>query len=1101
MKKTYNLQGKLKWFDELNPTQVEAVLERQAGLVVTAGAGCGKTRTLVARYLSLLGEGLDPRSMAAITFTEKAAREMRSRVRSALSELVKAAENPEERYFWAALEVRMDAARIGTIHSLCAEILRFHPAEALLDPLFEVMDEGLTAVLRAHIVEDTLAWLADQEQLSRLFSFFSLRRLQDLLLRLLERRLDVQMLSAVEINPSKLLADSLDLFLQDKTVLELLAELKSLSEEGLLAEDAGDKLQAQIEGLLSRWPLDISAPLEQALRLFELRREFMGLRAGKKTSRAKEALRLLRDSYDLILSPWLGGAKSSDEAPERALEELYPQITAALIKVFERIERVYKNELSRRRMLDFDDLEQKTLELLQDPQVQCRWQAEFKYLLVDEFQDTNERQRRIFELLSAEEQKGKLFFVGDERQSIYRFRGADVSVFAQVREDIRRQGGRALNLDATFRSHADLLQGLGDLLQPVMGLAPDALSLQDPQRLFDVRYFPLAPQREKPRQNVKSPYVEFILGEGEDSRIGRQIAARALALRLQKLKELGEIRDWEDVALLFRASGGFEVYEEALAEAEVPYVTVAGSGFYERPEVRDLLNMLRALSSPQDDLLLAGFLRSPALGLSDEALYRLRWQDGHKQPLLAALQTNTQGLSEEDQKRAAFALEVLERFLPLADRLPAADLLQRLVNDLNYQAILAAGKERLSRNLEKLLEDARASGLVRLRDFLDYLESVRAVGVREGEASLESRGAVQLLTIHKSKGLEFKIVVLADAARRLGRGADPFYLFPECGLGVNPDNLSASPLVYRIAAQMDAERAEAEEKRLLYVALTRAREKVILSGHVGERMGDSYLKRVLEGVLEDGLQGLGAYRDRAETWQSLKLGDGREAALLVSRDLPQAGERVAIEPDYLPYQEQAEQAGLVPLYLPIPAAQPQKAENKAANSDKEELALLSGSLFHRAAQSWLPPGDERLRWVFYTAAQAGSLSGPQDRERAIRRAEKLYETFYASDFRRELEGYRRRHEVPCLVEGEAGEPQQGYIDLLCRTDQGWLLVEFKTDHIADAAGLEKAQEMYAGQIQGYKSAVEKQVGQGKLKACFCWLDYQGEIRVEEAGAV
>ena len=218
--------------------------------------------------------------------------------------------------------------------------------------------------------------------------------------------------------------------------------------------------------------------------------------------------------------------------------------------------------------------------------------------------------------------------------------------------------------------------------------------------------------------------------------------------------------------MLFRASGGFEVYEEALAEAGVPYVTVAGSGFYERPEVRDLLNMLQALSNPQDDLLLAGFLRSPALGLSDEALYRLRWKEGQKRPLLYGLQNDLDELNEPDRRRASFALQILETFIPLANRLPAADLLQQLVNALDYQSVLAAGKERLTRNLEKLLEDARASGLVRLRDFLDYLDSVRTVGVREGEASLESRGALQLLTIHKSKGLEFKIVVLADAARR-----------------------------------------------------------------------------------------------------------------------------------------------------------------------------------------------------------------------------------------------------------------------------------------------------------------------------------------------
>jgi ATP-dependent helicase/nuclease subunit A len=207
----------------------------------------------------------------------------------------------------------------------------------------------------------------------------------------------------------------------------------------------------------------------------------------------------------------------------------------------------YQAALRERQAVDFDDLEAGALDLLRQPAIAAHWQVRIEAVLVDEFQDTNHRQREIVQSLCGGE-PGRLFVVGDARQNIYRFRGADVTVFTNLQEQNRRRGGLVLDLDRTFRAHASLLDAAGGLLASVMGDQPD------PERPFFVPFSPLDPQRKTPRTGCLTPYVECWLGVGENSESGRQAAARALAGRLREMHHSGEIRSWDEVTLLFRAS-------------------------------------------------------------------------------------------------------------------------------------------------------------------------------------------------------------------------------------------------------------------------------------------------------------------------------------------------------------------------------------------------------------------------------------------------------------------------------------------------------------------------------------------------------------------
>ncbi|MCJ7677303.1 MAG: UvrD-helicase domain-containing protein, partial [Anaerolineales bacterium] len=817
---------------------VDPIRHRGQDIIVTAGAGSGKTRTLVERYLSHLEEGWGPRELLAITFTEKAAREMRNRIRQKVTERAGASSTPEERERWIELQSGMDAARIGTIHGLCAEILRAHPAEAAVDPGFEVADEGWSAALKTQAVEDALAWTVGNRDAAPLFAAFEAASLGRVLAFLMQRRLDVLALltgSAEERSGRvrEAVAAELARFLGNAGVAGAVGTLRELQSSGSLEGDAGERLGAQVEGLLDGWQAMETAlaegqAFEAAAALHGLRRNSMGLTLGRKGSESKRCIEALRSAYTESVNGWLGGDGAKDPAPDPALEERVAEELPRLQALFGKANELYAGALRRESALDFDDLEQGALDLLERPEVAGRWSGALRAVLVDEFQDTNDRQRRIVEALCGGE-AGKLFVVGDAQQSIYRFRGADVTVFRDLGEDIEVRGGVRVEIPVTYRSHTELLTCLHDVLRPILG--------EETAEAYRVPYRPLEADRKEPRTGIRPPHIEIVLGIGEGAAEARPTAAAVLAERLSQLRHEGQIRAWDEVALLFRASTGFPAYEDALQEWGIPFVTVAGRGFYDRPEIRDVLNLLHAVAEPQDDLALAGFLRSPAIGLSDATLYLLRWRGERAVPLRQALSGDLDALHPEDRERVERARQVLEGFEPLADRLPVAELLKGLIDRLDYRAVLAASHSRLWRNLDKLLDDAQASRIVRVREFLDYVRTLRDTGVREAEAPADAGGAVRLMTIHKAKGLEFDIVVLADASRQTRGSSEAAYLFPEVGLAVQPDRIEGSSLGYSLARWVDARQSQAEEDRLLYVAATRAREKWIVSGHITSARG------------------------------------------------------------------------------------------------------------------------------------------------------------------------------------------------------------------------------------------------------------------------
>jgi ATP-dependent helicase/nuclease subunit A len=1108
-----------------SPEQAPAVRERGRDIVVTAGAGTGKTRTLVARYLSLVAEGLPLRSVVAITFTRKAAREMRNRVREQIRSYL---ERPDlsaaEGNRWQSLYAELDAARIGTIHSLCGEILRGHPAEAGVDPRFELLDEGQASILLRRVTDGALAWAADQEGLVGLFALLGEGTLRGTLETMLGRRLEVETCLADLPDPlwphwQTWLLKPVRAFVEDAGIQADFEELLAVRDEGALAqaEAAGDKLAAPLRSLLARWEEIVDCRArgdwpEILAGLPSLRKQMalVGQAKNWQSRDPRPIIRELRTRYDGELKTWLG--KGIDLAHEQRLAEAVPALQALYEHAAARYERL-KGE---RQALDFDDLEAGALALLQsNAAVRARWQGEIQALLVDEFQDTNGRQRDMVALLNAD--RGRLFIVGDAKQSIYRFRGADVVVFRGEREQIEQRGGAALSLETSYRAHRDLVAGLNALLRPVLGQEAD------PERPWAEPFAPLRHYREEPRPGFVEPHVELHLSVGPKSGGALNRAAGALAGRIVELVS-GAPLTYGDFAILCRASTSFSAYEDALERAGVPYLTVAGRGFYGRPEIRDLLNALQALADPTDDLALAGLLRSPALALSDIALYHLsRKRTEANVCLWDVLVQGLAGesLSDRDRPNARRAAGIISRLHDQVGRISVADLLKAFLDATDYRAaLIQAGQIRGARNVSKLLADAHASGIVGVGEFLEYVTGLRDSGTREGEARATTEGAVQIMSVHAAKGLEFPVVIIGDVTRGSWGSGD---LLIDPGLGLLlpvRDEQRQYPAIYRLGKARSDDQEEAESDRLLYVAATRAREKLILSGCIDlnkdgsvRKLGGWLGRLAGEGGLDlEGLplaynqEGAGAHHldlqiestpvactvyEPGHAWDLRPLEDGIEPEIVVPLPPPllapvlpgaeQVDQRLA-EQDRFPVQR---------VWRIVPAVRRPRAP-----------AWVVGSVVHEALAAWRFPAGPDFdfhRWVEARAREYG-LTDRRQLDDAVRQARQLLRRFRSHPLFTEMDrADRRLHEVPYSLVVD-GQVESGIIDALYQRDGLWTIVEFKTDRVKDRSELERVlvDEGYAAQAQRYVTAADRLLGETP-QSILCMLNYGGSVHLHGLG--
>ncbi|HET6438763.1 MAG TPA: UvrD-helicase domain-containing protein [Anaeromyxobacter sp.] len=844
----------------------EALFALSGPTAVSAGAGSGKTTALVELLLRLMdgratGSSCAPAELVAITFTEKAADELRERVRRAV---VKAAAGSagEERRAWLLRLGELHRLGAGTIHGYCGRLLREHAPEAGLDPEFEVVDEERAFAWQgAAAREAVVAALDAGRPLARELVAApggGTRALSGFIVALARERATRGEEGPLPAGPDHGAA-------VEGARRELLRAAEALcagraEASGPAALTLVDLVAAALSALR---PADRDGPLTPAVlgRLEAVARAA----SGKKGRLA--ALAAARDSVARAGEAFLLAAADALAAPQRA------ELAALLGDA----ERRYAARKAAARAVDFDDLLLRARSLLRgDPALRGELRGGLRAFLVDEFQDVNPVQQSIFELLCGEEGPGPgpvLVAVGDLKQSIYRFRGADVAVFTRL---IRRLGageGRVLHLSENHRSSPALLDLVNAVseraLQPPAGEVPrdDEIAFRPEDRLL-----PRRPEGARPACEI------LVDGEGGKAAERRGREAAALAARIRQLVAGGSglyvrERDPEggkervrpprlgEVAVLFRRLTQLAPYERALREAGIPFRLARGGGFYQASEVRDVGELLAALSDPEDALALAALLRSPACAVSDGTLFLLARLGLSRLPRLSFAELDreltalagAEGVSRGERERLARLLAVFGELHAVRDRLRVQDLLLRAIEALDLDAALLAGPdgERRAANLEKVVAlSARfAEGGGTVAEFAAHLRSMAARPPREPEAALEATDAVALLTVHQAKGLEWPVVFVPDLGSRPPAEVRQVMLDGEgrlCSALLDPAR--EEPLLSgSLLAAREAERraAAAESRRLLYVALTRARDHLVLSG---EGSGDTWRRLVEEAL-------------------------------------------------------------------------------------------------------------------------------------------------------------------------------------------------------------------------------------------------------------
>ena len=514
---------------------------------------------------------------------------------------------------------------------------------------------------------------------------------------------------------------------------------------------------------------------------------------------------------------------------QAALDELATRDRDLLQALLEGYERAYGDAKRRESALDFEDLQLVARDLLRGhPDVRREESWRFRAIMVDEFQDTNRLQCELVDLL-AEDGEGELFFVGDEFQSIYGFRHADVGVFRER----RAQAGDVIPLTRNYRSRPEVLAAVNHLF------AAD----------FGDEFQPLTASGDFPDPVFGTPVELLVTDKSAYADSGmhwRRAEARHIARRVKELVDSGAATAGQ-IVVLFAAGTDAEWYEEELREAGLPTHRATGRGYFGQQQVADVLAYLRLLHNRYDDEALVTILASPLVGVSNDSLVLLR-RAAPRRPLFTGVE---RGLPPDLSARDAQLFRAfLQRFARLASssaRLPLEQLCERIVAEHDYDlAVLAQwdGRRRYA-NLRKLARLARAYEELRgpdIEGFVRFVRDQEAVGARELEAVAEEEGsdAVRLLTIHAAKGLEFDVVVVADAGRdRAAPSADEILARPDgrFGFRVADPATGARRGAFAYEEVREAERLddEAERRRLYYVAMTRARERLVVAGSVDGR--------------------------------------------------------------------------------------------------------------------------------------------------------------------------------------------------------------------------------------------------------------------------
>ena len=1069
-----------------------AAVDPTQNVVLEASAGTGKTRVLVDRYVNLLRAGVDPRNILAMTFTRKAAAEMRERIVRTLRDV--ADRSPEDAARWHQLRDRLTDIAISTIDAFCLSLLREFPLEADLDPAFDVADDTEIPRLVEESLDEALricrARAREREEIALLFAQLGESRLRAGLSALLERRVvaaavlrrvttagprDLTLAQACRTGRDRIagvlasLPGGLDAFLDSGPVRHpryqvLAADIRRLwhpaSEEGGGAPGAS-ALKGAIDRLRAYVFTKAGTPRKRAPN------EYPAAFHADPASRTRH--------WDIAM----GAAPALEDAMLAFRRDLNAILSRAVWQVFGIASDRYRRTLETRGVLDFSELLVRARLLLgnMDEFARSRYLLENRYhhVLVDEFQDTSRAQWELVSLLVRAWGEGlglaaeaplppSIFVVGDRKQSIYGFRDADVSVLdeaAAAVDTLRPSGTARRSITHSFRSVPALLSFVNDLFTDI---AAGSEQRRDAFGYGERDAFP----------------VGAGAGDAGDAPLGviasddvRKCAA-AVASEIARLAAVAQVRDKQtgelrpirpaDIAILFRSRASHREFEEALDARRIPAYVYSGLGFFDADEIKDVVALLRFLADPSSDLRAAAFLRSRFVRLSDPGLQRL--SPGLAAALTAAAPpAGGARLDAEDRNVIERLRTSLAEWTDLSDRVPPADLLDRVLADSAYaheirgsRSIAARENLKKIRGLVRRLQNSGYLTLGRLADHLDRLSTGD-----ESNAVVDAVDAVNLMTVHGAKGLEFPVAFIVNLSRGSGGPRAPIRVAAHA----EPEDAVAVGDFESAFDADEAAREREESKRLLYVALTRARDRLYLVSKTDGgalRPGKGSLGEVLPASIRTliGAASAGHVDGATVEWRA---SGGASHVFRVA--VPAAGgDRGETVPFAAAGAGVGAASGLADDFLPIAdtAARVRRAVTssrkappgraRSSRGASRDGGVLLGRVVHRMFQAGVR-GDvpqAELSAFARRVVPADEAPAGGDLERLAADAARTFAALWSNpDLRDAVDGADCYYEVPVsalAAPDEAGGGAvvlRGAIDCLaCRPDGRVIVLEFKT---------------------------------------------------------
>ena len=1071
-------------------------MDPRRNIVLEASAGTGKTSVLVGRYVNLLRAGVDPANILAVTFTRKAATDMRSRIVGALRDEAHGSDEGRER--WHALRDRLGEIAISTIDAFCLSLLREFPLEAGLEPGFGMADETETPRIMEHALDHALRVSSRMAQrnpdVALVLAQIGQRRLRTGLAYLLTRRLVAPATLRRFLDGSRALsaeAVCTDLVQRLRKVLDgVSGGLERFLTDGPVGHPRFTMLAHDLRRLSALHGTDggaVRSLLERVQEYFltqagEPRQRLTGFQAGHfPTSRAKDrhrqAVRALAPDIAEIA-----------KAFHRNLNIVLVRGVRRLLRI---AEREYRRTLEAHAALDFTDVQVRAVKLLRqmDEFAQSRYRLESRYhhVLVDEFQDTSRTQWELVSLLIQSWGEGlglvheaplppSVFIVGDRKQSIYRFREADVAVLHEAGgyiERLRPDGGVRTSIAQSFRAVPPLLEFINDLCGAIPKKSGQDAFTYDAQDRFPVEGGAAHDLTDAVREGADRGATVLGLAVADDE----LRCAEVVAATIEHLLTDERIRDphtrdprWVrpgDVAILFRSRASHREFERALEARGIPSYVYKGLGFFDADEIKDLGAVMKFLADPTSDLRSAAFMRSGFVRLSDAAIHELApgLADaiaGPDEPQAGA------ALADDDRQMLTRIRATVPRWLGLVDRLPPAELIDLVLSESAYayeirgpRMVQAYENIKKMRSLLRRIQNRGYATLARIADYIEHLSSGD-----DANATIDASDAVHLMTIHAAKGLEFPVVFLVNLSRGTGNPSQPIRVVADRGDGAPTAAVGAY-----VSLLDEAERVlELEEtKRLLYVAITRARDRLYFASvvtHGKLKPGRGSLSEILPVSF---LEVFGTAQDprhvqvewaahatrihRFEVCHPVSISEPSHAAQRARRVGGTQTRR--LHDDFIRLQP----GDVVPRvaatsYLVV---RTNDGEARRVVDTSRDSTRLRGALVHRLVQSCAGPDtidSEELKGRAWALLRSDERAYPDTSRRVVNEAVRLYQAIVRQETVQHAmrgdclfevpfsvylvpEFFKNRHAGPCIV--------RGVIDCLVRHDDGRVtVVEFKT---------------------------------------------------------